>query len=309
VSGYLQRLALSVIKPEQNIRPIRAPVFFQPKSPLDADPPLRPDEPLPVSAGDLEAQPEIVTSSTFTRPPPAIFRPPVRSGPVPEMLAPRLVAAEPETLAGQAPIVPPSHSPTVDESGEQRQMPAAGAVAGQSSRAPAAPTLANTARLVSAEDVSGQDQPAPAGKTTRPEPFQVPLAVPRPPALAPAVKPADHAPEDQPASPHSPGPIPRETVASRPAAAPVAALLVPTAASHAPSAPATAWGLKKQLPTSGRSQRPELPTRVQDEIEIHIGRIEVIAVPPPKAPPTPAKPARTGPSLEAYLRRRDRRSL
>jgi hypothetical protein len=48
-------------------------------------------------------------------------------------------------------------------------------------------------------------------------------------------------------------------------------------------------------------QRGEQP----DDIQIHIGRIEVIAVPPP-APPAPKAPDRSV-SLEAYLNRRDGR--
>ncbi|MBW0001702.1 MAG: hypothetical protein JO015_21610 [Verrucomicrobia bacterium] len=42
-----------------------------------------------------------------------------------------------------------------------------------------------------------------------------------------------------------------------------------------------------------------------DEIRIHIGRIEVIAVPPPPVTPASPKPARRAPSLDEYLRRRD----
>ena len=45
-----------------------------------------------------------------------------------------------------------------------------------------------------------------------------------------------------------------------------------------------------------------------DEIQIHIGRIEVTAVPPPAATPTP-KRATKGLSLQEYLKRRDRSML
>jgi hypothetical protein len=43
-----------------------------------------------------------------------------------------------------------------------------------------------------------------------------------------------------------------------------------------------------------------------DEIQIHIGRIEVTAVPPPAATPKPKRAAKV-PSLQEYLNRRDRR--
>jgi hypothetical protein len=54
-------------------------------------------------------------------------------------------------------------------------------------------------------------------------------------------------------------------------------------------------------------QRPaRAATRDRDEIQIHIGRIEVTAVPPPAAAPKPKRGAK-GPSLQEYLGRRDRR--
>lgn len=46
--------------------------------------------------------------------------------------------------------------------------------------------------------------------------------------------------------------------------------------------------------------------RDPDEIQIHIGRIEVTAVPPPAATSTPKRAAK-GPSLQEYLGRGDRR--
>lgn len=46
--------------------------------------------------------------------------------------------------------------------------------------------------------------------------------------------------------------------------------------------------------------------RDPDEIQIHIGRIEVTAVPPPAATPTQKRAAK-GPSLQEYLGRRNRR--
>ncbi len=51
-----------------------------------------------------------------------------------------------------------------------------------------------------------------------------------------------------------------------------------------------------------------LAEREPDEIQIHIGRIEVTAVPPAQAPP-PARSAPKSPSLSEYLKRRDTRAL
>jgi hypothetical protein len=65
---------------------------------------------------------------------------------------------------------------------------------------------------------------------------------------------------------------------------------------HAPSRAAT-----RSL-TDNR--RPVAAERAQDDIQIHIGRIEVTAVHPPA--PRPAKTPDRGPSLDAYLNRRAR---
>jgi hypothetical protein len=46
-----------------------------------------------------------------------------------------------------------------------------------------------------------------------------------------------------------------------------------------------------------------------NDVEIHIGRIEVIAVPQAVAQPPPARPAAKSPSLNDYLKRRDPRAL
>jgi hypothetical protein len=61
-----------------------------------------------------------------------------------------------------------------------------------------------------------------------------------------------------------------------------------------------------------RSQSPQFPPASRpapqpaDDIQIHIGRIEVIAVPPP-APRAQAAPSRKGLSLDEYLSRRNGR--
>jgi hypothetical protein len=55
-------------------------------------------------------------------------------------------------------------------------------------------------------------------------------------------------------------------------------------------------------------RRLGLPAGEPDEIQIHIGRIEVTAVPPP-APPPASRPTSRSVSLDEYLRRRDGRAL
>ena len=60
---------------------------------------------------------------------------------------------------------------------------------------------------------------------------------------------------------------------------------------------------KEEIGSIRRSLRSE-----PDEIQIHIGRIEVVAVPPAPAQPVSQQAQRITPSLDEYLRRRDRRS-
>ncbi|HTA23107.1 MAG TPA: hypothetical protein VK763_06210 [Terriglobales bacterium] len=54
-------------------------------------------------------------------------------------------------------------------------------------------------------------------------------------------------------------------------------------------------------------RRPGPAERERDEIQIHIGRIEVTALPPSQARPAP-QPLRKGLDLEEYLKRSDRRA-
>ena len=69
-------------------------------------------------------------------------------------------------------------------------------------------------------------------------------------------------------------------------------------ASSIPFAPATQVPQKPQAPAAAASHEP-------DEIQIHIGKIEVLAV--PQAPPARiASASRKAMSLEEYLRKRDR---
>ncbi len=60
-------------------------------------------------------------------------------------------------------------------------------------------------------------------------------------------------------------------------------------------------------PEAGSSQPFASQPRASDDIEIHIGRIEVAAVHPAPARTAPARPQRRAASLDEYLKRRDGR--
>jgi hypothetical protein len=73
-------------------------------------------------------------------------------------------------------------------------------------------------------------------------------------------------------------------------------------AASAPPAPGAAGTPRRTVP-----HRVSQPERERDEIEIHIGRIEVTAVPQAAARPA-IQPARKSLNLDEYLKRRNRRA-
>jgi hypothetical protein len=72
-----------------------------------------------------------------------------------------------------------------------------------------------------------------------------------------------------------------------------------------PAPPTRSAGQTQSNRGLARQQRP--PPHDTDEIQIHIGRIEVTAVPPPPVKAAPA-PTRKSPSLDEYLKRRPGRA-
>ena len=72
-----------------------------------------------------------------------------------------------------------------------------------------------------------------------------------------------------------------------------------------PAPPTRSAGRTDSTRGLARQQRP--PPHDTDEIQIHIGRIEVTAVPPPPVKTVPA-PTRKSPSLDEYLKRRPGRA-
>lgn len=99
---------------------------------------------------------------------------------------------------------------------------------------------------------------------------------------------------------------------------------VPIVAAHnAPQAASDpAFGSGEQTQSRAFINKPKAPLRPPrrrdnsalpggsaqpDEIQIHIGRIEVLAVPPPATSRSAASPARKGLSLDEYLRRKNGR--
>ena len=66
--------------------------------------------------------------------------------------------------------------------------------------------------------------------------------------------------------------------------------------------------IQPRIESANRERDRGEGSRTSNEVQIHIGRIEVIAVPPPAPQRAAAATERRGESLDDYLRRKDRRA-
>ena len=261
MSGYLQRMVLSVQKPAETIRPILGSVFAPPQT-----------------AGGWEAQNiETVVPGAFPQDDaamttrdqsqPAPVQDPNRRMPNPEPQSPRdsrpiresLIAASEEgqswpeseraervTAGAKTPFKPLISDPREAETGDTRAGQAQST--GRLEPASATPTSAHR---------EADEKPAPR-REGRWEPTEV--------------------------SPGKPGPA--ET--SRPV-----------------SAVARPFSVDRVDRGRTSLRRPEAERREPDEIQIHIGRIEVSAAAPAALRPPAPKASPGAPSLAEYLRQRD----
>jgi hypothetical protein len=260
MSGYLERLASSVLKPAGAIHPMVGSFFAPPQYGRPADNVL------------LE---ENVTQTTVL---PAVTPP----GPLasPSSGPPGFVT---ETASSKGPSSEDDEKPAPVDRGAARDHPRAELRARQN---PAVRVESST-RLLG--EASVPDDPAASRQTA--------ATVAEPAAnLVGTAKPTR--PEH-----------PREAVViglyepllAASAGGPEVASISRDASGSPPPSAATA-------PQSSVARRNAGPGRPEpDEIQIHIGRIEVTAV-PPSVPPPPPKPAPKSVSLEEYLQRRDRRA-
>jgi hypothetical protein len=209
---------------------------------------------------------------------------------------PRAEAAE-RAMLRPTPAEEPSSVPTPlllsrPEPREERLTDAPRAVA--SVPAPDAPTLTNLP--LRPHDRAPQTPPVPA-RLSRPS--QPATSAAANPASSPSLFPAADAPEPlfEPLRPSVSNRLAAQEVHDDPLA------FAPTDAVAQPSNSIPA-SLPGRVAASPQAQRRESP-RASDDIHIHIGRVEVIAV--PQAAPRPASPRRAE-GLDDFLRRQDRRS-
>jgi hypothetical protein len=275
VTGYLQRLALKTVQPGKSIQPILGSLFSRPNLRIEA-------EPVSLETAETVVQPARTEFVAHAGPPPPLGDPGVYTIRTPED-GPMVM--EP-TASVEAPISTSKRTSLVPVQKEKAERPEIASTESSASIKTPTPTLGRLNRTLA---------PGPQEKMKTPV-----VSVSRP-------NPADHRQEAQNLPGEPMRALPDQRIFEPKELAPSVAVtqrnleeVVPPLAN-----PTTAANKKEGM--SSRSTRPA--QREPDEIQFHIGRIEVIAVPP--APPAATNPKRKhgAPSLDEYLRRSSRRAV
>jgi hypothetical protein len=269
MNGYLQRLAHGVLKPGGTIQPFIPSMFSPPEFANDPE----------ISATETAEPATPAAPSSSTPPaatsPPLVHDPGARSSPAPE------TAAKSPTSFLEAPKSRPSPEPARTARHRSLDKP----------EAPAVHHFTPAFEPEQANPVSRRffqplvSRPAGNADTLAIPPGDVSHRVQREPGPDdPRIETTEEAP-----------PRPLVDVRKRePAPGKV----------HTPSSTSP-----RSLGTDGKQNRGsrtvEQPRREPDEIQIHIGRIEVIAAPSSQARQTSPRPQRGPSALDEYLRRRD----
>jgi hypothetical protein len=275
MKGYLQRMALSAITPGGSIRPMAGSVYSR-----------------PAPRGGPEAARDILPAKPDEW----------ESHPVP---GPKASSRAPVPAQGPAEIIPlPPSAPKPPARPALRKHVLEGKDIGMKREAPGAEDLFPSATSAARDADEGPP------RAPRPGPHRgADAAENRPDPKGAAL------PPDKPVVPgHLPVEArPPEVVGRGPGEArerpfePLVAGDFPPATSAAES---RARPRDPRAPAGGRERAAAVPAgapREPDEIQIHIGRIEVTAAPPPVLRPAAQKTQRKAPSLDDYLRRRNAR--
>lgn len=339
MNGYLQRIALSAIRPDQSIRPVLgslfSPLHFAARSDAPAMETVKPvtshdraeseTRPDPRAAFDAPGGDLVAEAASPNRP----SNWPLMGSPkpaIPDLNQPHVIRAlVDQGNTGIAPLLPAhsSHSSDQHEAGplkpererivspppkqkvqREKASPEKVIVAGETpaetgahrprvERAPGAAVASRRTPITPLVETPGPELPPRTILAAAISPRRVlgsSGAQPVPPKTALTSGTATERVSDTPGREQAPKPG-----AARDDA--------PTLAGSNPVPLRFGSEGSERIAPVGRSARPE-----PDEIVIHIGRVEVIAVPPAPAPPVATKPQRWTPSLDEYLRGRDRRS-
>ena len=281
MKGYLQRMASSAFGPVGAIRPIAGSIYAGDRPPAA--------EASPGNAWDVAAEIPAARSGTRADPP-----------------------AEPRSPSEAPSAARPAErtrSPDVGRLTAAEKQPAPSRNSGAPERVPRPQTNGPVPRAAHAplfpEVIAPPGTPRASTQPSAPvDERRFPLTG------APAGKEAREVPEGEegaPASPSREAPAPMEGALERP---------------FVPSVPgdfsqgdgvgvARSGGAAFSVGNGRRDRAASAPnregaSREPDEIQIHIGRIEVVAAQPPAPRPAP-KPQRKAPSLDDYLRRRNGR--
>jgi hypothetical protein len=270
MTGYLQRMADSALRPGRAIRPMLGSLF----APADS-----------AAASETPALEDNVLSAAVVQPAP--MRQPSAEAPP---SAP-LVRSAPSTSVHSAPSMSIRSTPSASD---------------DRSAAPYVPLVAHAP-----ETASEIAQPAMAQRASNPLPTQrTSDPLPAPPAAAadsdePGIRPMRLAAEAAPSPRQAQSPA--DIVETLRPAHPVSAItrLPPPADLRAEPGAAVAFSPAQ---SRGRFHDAQAAAPQGDDIQIHIGRIEVTAVRPAPAPQPAGKIRRLAPSLDEYLRRQDGRA-
>ena len=304
MTGYLQRLALNAVEPSRSIQPVLDPLFAP--SNLTGDPdPIEKDERLTAAV-------------------PIKSTPPIKSQPSPDSpAAPALPARTPSPKAGRPAALTYSLPPvsSVSLPGQEKKAEplivrrAAQKSGHQTTEEPTKPQRETAVRRQVEEGQVIDTPHSDSAASIRPSTF-----VP-PPLLAPARETAD--PVVMPEFPRNRGDQkqedtlkPRSLTIVRPPPEQEIPLEETTPGAIAASEEFRQPAALRPIPSLGaerkeniRSQNRPAARQEPDEIQIHIGRIEVVVVPPAAVASASPKPKRETPSLDEYLRRRPGRSV
>jgi hypothetical protein len=272
MTGYLQRMADSALRPGRAIRPMLGSLF----GPADS-----------AAASETPALEENVLSSTVDRPAP---------------MRPSADAAPSAPMVRSAPSTPVRSAPSASD---------------DRAAAPYVPLVARAP-----ETASEIEQPAMAQHTSNPLPTaqhtlnpsstaqRTSNPLPTPPSAAsdndePGGRPMRLAAEAAP--PPRQAPSAADTVETLRPAHPVSAIARLPRPADVRAKPRAAVAFSPAQPR-GRFHDAQAVSAQGDDIQIHIGRIEVTAVRPAPASQPAGKTRRAAPSLDEYLRRRDGRA-
>jgi hypothetical protein len=311
MSGYLQRLASSVMNPGGSIYPVVGSVFSTPK--LGRAPDI-------IQWGDEVISRDHVDSVVKHRSegPRRFEGPEVASAPsvsaIPPIQSPPLASEQPRRneypgpfLEARVPLLPEVSKPISAERSSLHPVVSKPTSEERSSARPVVSKLISEARASLHPEVS---KPTSEERTS----FKPDVTRARQPEIVrPGVRALSGDNEaEQTRGPIAPRRQPREqevfleSVYTPLLPEPLRGTVPPSVIGDKPNSLDFVGGTREKRDDSRRGVG--LPEREPDEIQIHIGRIEVTAVPPAQAP-MPARSAPKSASLSDYLKRRDARAL